>query len=76
MKNIKIFYSKVSNLTSRPAIAKKPFFFIWPSLLILLRTEEMVNENKPLYYAELEPINKIFDTNSSFHVKQCAPGKV
>ena len=52
-KNIKIFYSEVRNLTSRPAIAKKLFFFIWPSLLILLRTQEMVSLNKPLHYVKL-----------------------
>ena len=32
--------------------------------------------NKPLYYAEVEPIHNIFDINSSFHVKQLTIGKV
>ena len=52
-KYIKFFYSKVRKLTSRTAIAKKLFFSIWPSLLILLRTQEMVSVSKPLYYAKL-----------------------
>ena len=51
-KNINFFYSEVRNLTSRSAIAKKLFFFIWPSLLNLLRTQEMVSVNN-LYYAKL-----------------------
>ena len=52
-KNIKFFYPEVRSLTNRTTIAKKLFFFTWPSLSILLRTQEMVSVNKPLYYAKL-----------------------